>query len=78
MKSFEDWLVGVPSLALKELAGGGEAMRPLKKPEVLERVRADPELALRSWQIECASEAWVLAQDPRVLRDLKLRCGMVD
>jgi hypothetical protein len=78
MESFEDWLVKVPSLALKELAGGGEAMRPLKKPQVLELVRADPELALESYRIERESEEWRARQCPRALRDLKIRHGLVD
>lgn len=78
MERFEDWLVKVPSLALKELAGGGEALRPLKKPQVLELVRRDPELALESYRIEAESERWCEAQDPRVLRDLKIRYGLVD
>jgi hypothetical protein len=78
MESFEDWLVKVPSLALKELAGGGEALRPLKKPQVLDLVRGDPELARESWRIERDSERWREAQDPWELRDLKIRYGLVD
>ena len=78
MESFEDWLVKVPSLALKELAGGGEHLRALKKPQVLELVRRDPGLARESYRIEAESERWLAAQDPWELRDLKIRYGLVD
>lgn len=78
MESFEDWLVKVPSLALKELAGGGEHLRALKKPQVLDLVWADPGLALESYRVEAECERWREAQDPRELRDLKIRYGLVD
>ena len=78
MNAFEDWLAGLPSPALKLLAGGGASLRPLHKPEVLELIRRDPELARESWRIKCESEAWVASQDPKVLRGLKIKYGLVD
>lgn len=77
MKDFDEWLEGIQSLALKELAGGGEHLRALKKPEVLALVRADPELALRSWRLERDARAAVAAMDPDEVRAEKARRGLI-
>ncbi len=81
METFEDWLETVPALALRELAGGDYALRKLTVEQVRKHVRTDPDSryeAELSYKIEREAREWMAEQDPRVIRDLKIRYGLVD
>lgn len=81
METFEEWFARVQAAPMREFAGGGYALRSKSADEIREMVMADPELRARaeeSWQIETEAKTVAAAIDPRVVRDLKIRFGLVD
>jgi hypothetical protein len=81
VETFEDWLPSQGTLALRELAGAGEHLRALTKPEVVEYILATPdalENARLSWAISKHARAEVASMDPWAVRDQKIRHGLVD